>query len=154
MIPVFELSNARRVSDGVLCAGELTPQQLREMAAAGMKTVVNLCVPGESDWDEGGFVNGLGMRYVNIPVRGAVDVTEENAHRLHEIVAQAANRPLVIHCRSGNRVGALLAIAACRDDGRDVEEAVELGRRAGLAALEPHVRQVLSKVSASHGERK
>jgi hypothetical protein len=44
----------------------------------------------------------------------------------------------LLHCGSGNRVGALLALRESQD-GADDESALEYGRSAGLTKLEPVV---------------
>jgi uncharacterized protein (TIGR01244 family) len=141
----LDLPNARAVADGLISSGQPSSEQLREAAATGVKTVVNLCVSGECGWDEAAVVKSLGMHYVAIPVGGATDVTEANARKLHDVVEDESNYPMVIHCGSGNRVGALFALKAFHLEGCDPEEAVRRGRVAGLTLLEPHVRQCLAK---------
>ncbi|MNN82154.1 hypothetical protein D3C81_1990580 [compost metagenome] len=46
---------------------------------------------------------------------------------------------MLLHCASGNRVGALLALLA-HERGLDEEAAIAEGRAAGLGSLEPTVR--------------
>ena len=140
----LDLPNSRTVAEGLISAGQPSPAQLKTAADAGVRTVVNLCVPGECGWDEAATVKQLGMRYVPIPVRGAPDVTEANAEKLNALVEDGANYPMVIHCGSGNRVGALFALNAFHREGCDLEKAIEKGRLAGLTMLEPHVRQCLA----------
>ena len=52
---------------------------------------------------------------------------------------------VLLHCASGNRVGALLALAAVQVDGASPEAALTLGRAAGLKSLEPVVMERLAK---------
>ncbi|HKJ95517.1 MAG TPA: hypothetical protein VKA32_07805, partial [Gammaproteobacteria bacterium] len=51
---------------------------------------------------------------------------------------------LMVHCASGQRVGALVALKAGWIDGLPVDQAMEVGRKAGLERLEPVVRAQLS----------
>jgi len=88
-----------------------------------------------------------GLRYVEIPVDHAAGLTEENARRLDELLRDPAARPMIVHCASGNRVGALLALRARLVEGASVDEALELGRKAGLTRLEPVVRERLETLS-------
>lgn len=141
----IDMPNARTVAEGLISAGQPSVAQLKSAAEAGVKTIVNLCVPGECGWDEAATVKQLGMRYIAIPVCGATDVTEANAKKLHEVVEEKRNYPMVIHCGSGNRVGALFALKAFHAEGCDPEKAIEKGRLAGLTMLEPHVRQCLAR---------
>ena len=52
--------------------------------------------------------------------------------------------PVLLHCGSGNRVGALLALAAFHVDGRPADAALQYGLDSGLTRLEPVVRDHLS----------
>lgn len=140
----LDLPNARQVTGGLISAGQPSAEQLELAAEAGVRTIVNLCSPGECGWDEAEVVRELGMCYINIPVCGAPDINEANAGKLHEVLRDKANYPMVVHCGSGNRVGALLALQAFFMEGCDVEEAVEKGRQAGLTMLEAHVRACLA----------
>lgn len=140
-----DLPNARSVADGVISTGQPTVDQLRRAAGTGVKTIVNLCAPGECGWDEAAVVRDLGMNYLAIPVPDASALTPANARKLHAVLEDAAHRPVIVHCASGNRVGALFALRAFHEQGCDVEGALEQGRLAGLTRLEPYVRDSLTK---------
>jgi len=66
------------------------------------------------------------------------DLDRAHAQALHQALADDA--PVLVHCGSANRVGALLALVAAWHWSHPPEAALELGRSAGLAALEPAVR--------------
>ncbi|MGB5353711.1 MAG: hypothetical protein WBN32_08890, partial [Woeseia sp.] len=72
-------------------------------------------------------------------IAGPDDVTFENAAKLDALLAEFAG-PVLLHCGSGNRVGALFALRA-KAAGLSNEQALEVGRRAGLTQLEEQVRQ-------------
>jgi len=63
-----------KVGDDVFIAGQPTEQALRDLAAQGVKTVVNLRTPPEMatrvPFDEKALVEQLGMKYVYLPMRG------------------------------------------------------------------------------------
>lgn len=139
----LDLPNHHQVSDSLIACGQPSEDQLRAARDAGVRTVVNLCPPGECGWDEQAVAEGLGLIYVNIPVAGPGDVNEENANRLADALASEEVEPAIVHCGSANRVGALFALKSHYRDGNPPEEALEEGRRHGLTKLEPHVRQIL-----------
>ncbi|MBL6752107.1 MAG: hypothetical protein ISP90_16420 [Nevskia sp.] len=142
---LVDVPNAQAPAAGLTTGGRPRPEHLRQAQAAGVKTVINLCPHSEPcDYDEPGLVASLGMRYVNIPVAGAVDLTADNARRLDAALSQAAGAPALVHCASGNRVGALFAVRAKLLHGAGIEEALAAGRAAGLKAMEPAVRGILS----------
>jgi len=74
-------------------------------------------------------------------VADAEDVTQENAEELAAIVDNANLRPVLLHCSSGNRVGALFAARAYYLAGEDVEQALQVGRTSGLTRLEAPLRE-------------
>ncbi len=145
-VPDIEIRNAKAPSPGVLTGGQPTAEQLEQAARAGYRTIVNLRGTGEdAGYDEPAKVAELGLAYVAIPMAGADGLTEANARQLAGIVDDADQRPVMVHCASGNRVGALLALKAFHVDGKSAEDALEIGLAAGLTRLEPAVRERLEK---------
>jgi uncharacterized protein (TIGR01244 family) len=62
-----------KVGDDMFISGQPTEQGLRELAAQGVTTVVNLRTPpemGRIGFDEEALVKQLGMKYVYLPMRG------------------------------------------------------------------------------------
>lgn len=141
--PMHEaIPNLRQPREALLTGGQPDANAWSALAAQGVRTVINLRADGEPGArDEAPEVAAAGMRYVSIPVAGAGDVTPANARALAHAIAQADGRVLV-HCASGNRVGALLALSAAQD-GMDADDALEFGKRAGLTGAEPRVRELL-----------
>lgn len=133
----------RVAKPGLYSAAQPKPGQWREVAGAGVTTVINLRPDAELQGrDERAEVAQAGMRYVQLPVAGAQGITGENADALMQALQQAEG-PVLVHCASGNRVGALLALGAVRA-GTPVEEAIAYGRSAGLGPqAEAIVRQRL-----------
>ena len=72
------------------------------------------------------------------------DLTRENARILADTLA-AADGKSVVYCKSGNRVGALLALKAHWIDEDGAEEALAFGRAAGLTRMEPVVQKILAE---------
>jgi uncharacterized protein (TIGR01244 family) len=129
----------------VLASGQPTEDQFRLLAEAGVRHVINLRPASEQDWDEGAFVQSLNMEYHSIPVAGAAGVTRENAASLYQLLADLEGEPVVVHCASGNRVGALIAYSSVEFDGLGIDAAIAEGQRWGLTRMEPTVREILSQ---------
>ena len=141
---MISIPNAICPQNGLLLGGQPTEADLQAMKASGYGTIINLRGQGEAGTDlEPTLVQQLGMNYVHIPVNGAAGVTVDNARRLKEAIDTASGQALVVHCASGNRVGALFALAAAEFEGLAPELALEKGRAYGLTGLEPLVRQLL-----------
>jgi len=141
-----DLPNRKDPLPGITTAGQPNAAQLEAVAAAGFKAVIDLRGPNEArGMDEPAVVEGLGMNYVSLPVAGADGVTYANASALDKLLAKLEG-PVLIHCSTGNRAGALLALRA-KLDGADPAAALALGTTAGLAGLKPTVEQ---KLAAGH----
>ena len=121
-----------------ISTGQPDEALLSAAKAAGYVAVIDLRTAAEErGMDEVAAVESLGMSYHLIEVAGARGVTYENAKALDDVMA-GIDGPVLLHCRTGNRVGALLALRAGMD-GASVEEALALGRAAGLGSLEAAV---------------
>ena len=72
---------------------------------------------------------------------GSDAINFDNARALDALLAER-DGPVLVHCGSGNRVGALLALRKSLE-GADDDAALEYGRSAGLGRLEPVVKERL-----------
>jgi len=148
LLPLF---NARVPLAGVLSGGQPTEEQIALAGRAGFRTVINLRTAEERGFEwEREAVERSGMRYVQIPVAGAAGLTRENAERLDkELERGIAEGPVLLHCASGNRIGALLALRAAWLEGVDPQEALEYGRDSGLTGLEAATSELLGLAPAA-----
>ncbi|WP_169729259.1 beta-lactamase hydrolase domain-containing protein [Solimonas soli] len=138
-----ELPNAGQPFPQISTAGRPSAEQFALAKQRGVGTVINLCPHSEpAAYDEPALVRELGLQYVNIPVAGAGDLNADNARKLADALAAAQGATLV-HCASSNRVGALFALKAFWLEAKSVDEALAIGRAAGLRAMEPAVRQLM-----------
>ena len=139
------LLNEARPAVGLITSGQPTEAQFAALPAAGVTTVIHLRPTTEkgTGWEEA-KARDLGLAFVRLPIDGAKDVTEANARKLAELLASAKG-PVLLSCGSSNRCGALLALKAFHVDGLGKDEALALGRRGGLKALEPTVTALLAK---------
>lgn len=138
-----EVAEVRQVADDLFTSGQPAPSQWDAIRERGVTTVINLLPDAEMDGrDEGREVLSAGMAYRQVPIAGAAGVTEANAAQVKALIDEAPG-PVLLHCSTGNRAGAMLAVIAARG-GTPVEEALELGRQAGMTSLEDTVRGLLA----------
>ena len=141
--PAQPASQWRQPRPGLYTGGQPTPGDWAALKARGVTMVVNLRPDAEmAVRNEAAEVAAAGMAYIGIPVAGADAVNADNARRLWTLL-KASDAPVFVHCASGNRAGALLAIGAAHSGGMTLEAALEFGRAAGLTSLEPVVRERL-----------
>lgn len=145
------MSTPRQFDEGHYAGGQPTPQDLARLASEGVRTVINLRAPSEPvEFDEPAEAARLGLRYVAIPIAGAGDLDPERVARFgRELDEARAQGGVLIHCASSNRAGALVALDEAINRGRPLEAALERGRAAGLAALEPAVVALAARPASS-----
>ena len=129
--------------NGITSAGQPDEAAFKVFADSGYAAVIDLRTNGEErGLDEQVVVERLGMDYVSLPI-GGDGISFDNARVLDKLLS-GYDRPVLVHCASGNRVGALLALRASLN-GADDAAAIELGKQGGLTRLEPKVREILSE---------
>jgi uncharacterized protein (TIGR01244 family) len=138
-----DLPNRNDALEGITTAGQPSAEALAAVAAAGYKSVIDLRGATEDrGFDEQATVEKLGMSYVNLPVAGAAGVTYANASELDRLLADLP-KPVLLHCSTSNRVGALLALRA-QQGGADNQSALDFGTANGLVSLKPAVEEKLA----------
>lgn len=127
--------------NGVSTAGQPDEASLKVFADNGYVAIVDLRTEGEDrGLDEPAAAEALGLDYINFPI-GRDGITFENAKTLQDILVRY-DQPVLVHCGSANRVGALFALSEFSKT-EDLEKALEAGRAAGLTGMEPVVRKAL-----------
>jgi uncharacterized protein (TIGR01244 family) len=128
--------------DGMSAAGQPDKAAFEVFASAGYKTVIDMRTEREDrGLDEAAVVTELGMTYINMPVAGLDAISFDNARELDKLLSEV-DGPVLLHCGSANRVGALLALRQSLDGATD-EDALEYGRAGGMTRLDERVREVL-----------
>lgn len=129
---------------GWVAAGQPTEARLEEVVATGA-TIISLRLPAEDPFDEPGLIASLGGTFIRYPV-SPTDYDSvafrEAMYDLYDAELDAGNI-VYLHCASSNRVGASWALYQAERKGVDGEEAIAMGRAAGLGSLETRVREIL-----------
>jgi hypothetical protein len=142
------MQSVNKISDQLWVGGQPSLDEFSALQQQGVVHIINLRPDNEMQgFDEGEHVELLGMTYWQLPITGVGDFTRQAAEQLHQQLADAQG-PVLVHCASGNRVGALLALRAFYLQGHDVEAALQIGRQHGLTKLEPMVLQLLQSASS------
>ena len=145
------VSDASIAAPGIVTAGRLQPGDIERVRGAGIRHVIDLTPDAETPaFDEAAAMRAAGLAYSNLPLRGAADLTRANVEAFDALLRDAG-RPLLVHCASGNRVGAMAALRAAWVEGRPTDEAVAIGRAWGLKGLEADVRERIDAGRVEHG---
>jgi protein tyrosine phosphatase (PTP) superfamily phosphohydrolase (DUF442 family) len=138
-IPRFNL-----LADGLYRGGQPTEDGFRFLKEKGVKTIINL---RSEDNSEQTFVEGLGLRYIRIPVdeiRPWTQIPPGAIAKYFELLNNPENYPIFFHCRRGaDRTGFFAAIyrIALQDWNakKAYGEARDLGMRWFYAGLKSQI---------------
>lgn len=120
----------------VAAAGQPGAGAWQALAQSGVRTVVDLRAPHEPrGQDEPTAVRAAGLDYVAIPVT-AQTLRDDDFDAVRALVRDPARRPIVVHCASSNRVGALLLPYFALDEQDPLDKALERAIGAGLRSQE------------------
>jgi uncharacterized protein (TIGR01244 family) len=146
------IRNFLRINDQFCTGGQPRVEQLAELKASGVKTIINLRPPGEHrSAEEEARAKELGLRYFNIPVAFG-DPKDEQATEFLKLTDDPENRPAFIHCTGAIRVGAFWMIRRVLRDGWTVEAAEEEAKKIGLKES-PHLNEFARKYIEKHRKK-
>lgn len=147
------LPNVAFPASARVASGALTARDVADLPRAGIRLVINLRDADEApEFDEAAAMREDGIVYRHLPIRGADDLTRMNVERFDAMLREAGDTPTLVHCASGNRVGAMIALRAGLIGHRSIDAAVAEGRAWGLKSLEPAVRERLAAWQAGAGD--
>lgn len=138
------IKNLKTPGPNYFSGGQPSDEQLTALVGAGVKHVINLRPASETPkLDEASLVADKAMIYHSLPVDGAAGLTLSNVKALDQLFKQAGDEKVFLHCASGNRVGALMALRASLIYGEGTDAAIAQGKAWGLTRLEPELRRLM-----------
>jgi len=137
---VSTVQNYNRAAPQIATSGLIGDGGAPILAAHGFRTVIDMRTVNEGTREEKALVEAAGMIYVNIPMTVA-NISQEHLEAFTKAIQQSP-KPILVHCGSGNRAGAIWA-SYLISQGTDPEKALAEGRKAGMRPpLEEKVRAV------------
>ena len=122
-------------------AGQPSEEDLKLAKESGIKTIINLRKPDELKYDEAAAARELGLTYIHLSFLRVEEMTDDFLDRARTQMADA-ERPVLVHCGSAGRVGALWLIHRALDDGLSTQAAAAEAREVGLRNAEMEARAV------------
>ena len=139
------IPNFKQPRPQLITGGQPEPNAWKQLAEAGVRTVVNLRPDSElPDRNEATEVKDANLIYVKLPIEGPASLNKEHVAALWQVLNQADGSVLV-HCGTGNRCGAMLALTEAWFRKQDTDDSIAFGKQAGLTAMEPAVRDLLAR---------
>jgi tyrosine-protein phosphatase SIW14 len=135
---VAGVSNFQKVNDQVYRGGQPTSDGFKNLAAMGVKTVIDLRLIGEhSQAEEENWVEADGMCYLSIPLKGMSAPPEAEVANILAILNDPSAGPVFVHCRRGaDRTGTILACYRISHDHWENRQALQEARGLGMSFLE------------------
>src|SRR5690606_2550807 len=117
---------------GVFLASQPQPTDLEQAKKGGVKTVINLRHADEQGaLNVAAFVKELGLTDHHIPWNGPDESTDEKIAQVQSLL-KTAERPILLHCSSANRVGAHWLVYRVIDGGLSIADATAEAKVVGL----------------------
>lgn len=143
--PSIAAKNMRQPTPFITSAGQPSEADIHQLKQLGYSAIIDLRGLSENrGYNERKVVKSVNLDYLTIPISSAADLTLANTKKLDSILSKHSG-DVFIHCASGNRVGAMLALHAFYIEGASVEEAIDFGKSAGLTKFEAKVRPRLKR---------
>jgi uncharacterized protein (TIGR01244 family) len=127
-------------------SGQPSIEALTKLGSTGVRTVIDLRPDAETpDLDEKAVVEKAGVVYRSLPIAGKASLTRENVVAFDKLLAEAKQGEVLVHCASGNRVGAMMALRARWLQGKSPDEALAIGKAAGMTGLAADVKNLIEQ---------
>lgn len=140
------IKNFHQVNEFVYRGAQPKDAEFKQLAALGVKTVINLRSTDEHIEDEKKIVESLGMRYVSIPLHGYATPPDSHIRQaLNEFqLAESSGKPVFVHCRLGkDRTGTVVACYRMAHDNWKNDAALKEARGYGMNPLQRAMRKYI-----------
>lgn len=98
----------------------------------GINTVINLRTPGEMRFDEKGVLKGLNIEYHYLPFGPPESLKDEIFEKSLKVLGDKKKQPVLLHCASANRVGAIWLVHRVLTDKIPYDKALKEAKEVGL----------------------
>ena len=115
-LSAIKIDNFGVVNDHYYRGAQPTPADFPDLAALGVKTVIDLTRDGRDD--EKSLVEAAGMKFVRIPLTTTEAPAGMAITQFLALVTDPANQPVYVHCQGGrHRTGTMTAIYRMTQEG-------------------------------------
>lgn len=138
------ITGAKFPDPNTVVTGALDANKIATIADAGIEHIINLQPRDELTFDEKSYVEAQGITYTHLPIEGVNDLKQVNLLEFDKALRTHHGKKTLIHCATGNFVGACVALRAGWLRGRKMDTAIQRGVEHGLQSdLEEDVRMRL-----------
>ena len=118
----IKIGNFGRIDDSYYRGAQPFGNDYADLAALGIKTVIDLTGDGRSD--EQAFVERAGMKFYRIPLTTSNWPSDAAVTQFLKLVNDRANQPVFVHCQGGrHRTGTMTAVYRMTHYGSTADQA-------------------------------
>lgn len=118
------ITNFAKVNDRYFRGGQPMGEHYADLAAIGVRTIINLTNDSDGVAEEKSLAEQHGMRYVSIPMSTRRAPTEAEIAKFMSIVDQPNGGAVYVHCVGGrHRTGVMTAVYRMIKDGLSADQA-------------------------------
>jgi len=146
----IRIDNFGRISDSYYRGAQPEGRDYADLAALGVKTVINL-TSDDALAEEPGLVEKAGMKYEAIPMTTRVAPTPAQIVRFLKIVNDPASQPVYVHCVGGkHRTGVMTAVYRMNQDSWTADKAFNEMKKYnfGMTMLHPEFKDFVYSYKA------
>jgi tyrosine-protein phosphatase SIW14 len=105
----IRIDNFGKVNDNYYRGGQPKGHDFADLAALGVKTVIDLAKEGDAN--EAAYAEQAGMKFVRIPLTTDTGAPQAAVDQFLKLVNDPANQPVYVHCMGGrHRTGEMTAV--------------------------------------------
>ncbi len=121
-LSTVSIDNFGRINDNYYRGGQPDPEDYADLAALGIRTVIDLRNDGEVT--EGDQVRRAGMTFYRIPMTTSAQPAPAAVAQFLSLVNDPVNQPVYVHCVGGrHRTGIMTAVYRMMQDGWTADRA-------------------------------
>jgi tyrosine-protein phosphatase SIW14 len=120
--PNVQIDNFGRINENYYRGAQPETTDYADLAALGIKTVIDLTRDGRAD--EQPLVEKNGMKFFRIPLTTSDRPSQADVTQFLKLVTNPANFPVYVHCQGGrHRTGIMTAVYRMTQDGWTADQA-------------------------------
>jgi tyrosine-protein phosphatase SIW14 len=120
----IQIDNFGQINANYFRGAQPQGRDYQALAAAGVKTVIDLTEDGRDD--EPGLVKQAGMTFYRIPLTTTDRPSDSAVAQFLKLVGDSQNQPVYVHCQGGrHRTGAMTAVYRITQDGWTADHAYQ-----------------------------
>jgi tyrosine-protein phosphatase SIW14 len=145
------LPNFHKVNERLYRGAQPLTGAMKELAALGIKTVINLRGPDEGTRSEETEAKAAGLRYFNVPLPGLGRPRNEQVEKVLSLIDDSENSPVFVHCHHGeDRTGTIIAVYRISHDGWTAEQAKKEAKSYGMSRFQFAMKDYIEDYARDH----